>query len=81
MRIFINILGICSHMMLKDKVECQNKLTRALSKAAARLPQVGSCRPSMQVLPYQIGTAGSSHGVYCMNRVCFVQVDLKLKGP
>ena len=53
MRIFISILGICSHMTLKDKVECQDKLTRALSKAAARLRQVFSGRPSMQVLPYQ----------------------------
>ena len=59
MRIFMSILGICSHMTLKDRVECQDKLTRALSKVAARVRQVCSGRPSMQVLPYQIGTAGS----------------------
>ena len=59
MRIFMSILGICSHMTLKDKVECQDKLTRALSKGAARVRQVCSGRPSMQVLPYQIGTAGT----------------------
>ena len=51
----ISILGICSHMMLKDKVECQDKLTRALSKAAARLTQVCSGRPSMQVPPDRNG--------------------------
>ena len=45
MRIFISILGICSHMMLKDEVECQDKLTRAWSKAAARVRQVCSGRP------------------------------------
>ena len=55
MRIFMSILGICSHMTLKDKVECQDKLTRALSKAAARLTQVCSGRPSMQVPPDRNG--------------------------
>ena len=35
MRILINIRGICSHMMLKDREEWQDKLTKALSNAAA----------------------------------------------
>ena len=56
----ISILGICSHMTLKDKVECQDKLTRALSKVAARVRQVCSGRPSMQVPPDRNGWFQSS---------------------
>ena len=75
MRIFISILGICSHMMLKDKVECQDKLTRALSKAAAATGLLGqtlhaSTTRSERLVPAMGYTA-----------FCFVQVDLKLKGP
>ena len=40
MRIFISIFGICPHMLLKDREESQDKLTKALSNAAASITGV-----------------------------------------